>query len=497
MASEKKVLLIRPENIYSYNNYPPLNLISIGTSLKKAGFEVDIVNCAREREPLNLITQKAKDAAFIGITMVTSECCGAYNVISRVKSHLKTPVVVGGWHCTLFPEQMMENNLIDYVVVGEGEEAIFDIYSQIGDDGNSHNKLYGGRKINLDNLPLPEYDLDYRIEEFMTSYLTDRFVAFEPKPPRWLPYESSRGCPSRCTFCINTVTKNNVYRKKSAAKVIDELGYIVKKYNINHVKFIDDNFFVDINRSREIAEGIMAMKLSITWDAECRCDYFNGRMLNDDTLELFKRSGLVQLTLGIESGSQKTLDILKKDIDVEQSKYTVMKCDEHKIIARSSFMIEVPGETIYDIRETIKLINYLRKYKYFSCGVTAFRPYPKCELTQGLLQKGFLVEPKSFEEWGIKQNMELYTSCEHNKPWQVHPSYSESAAYFLNIESEVRLGQHQIKSRFLKLINAIFVRMAKTRNRLGLYQLSLDKYLYKIFLTSFYKLQQKSEKLKK
>ena len=171
-----------------------------------------------------------------------------------------------------------------------------------------------------------------------------------------------------------------------------------------------------------------------------------------------------------------------------------MKCDEHKIVARSSFMVEVPGETLHDIRETIKLINYLRKYKYFSCGVTAFRPYPKCELTEGLLQKGFLVEPKSFEEWGIKQNMELYTSCEHKKPWQIHPSYSESAAYFLNIESETRLGQHQIKNRIVKIINAIFIRIAKIRNRLGLYGFALDKYLYKIFLANFYRQQQKSER---
>ena len=78
---------------------------------------------------------------------------------------------------------------------------------------------------------------------------------------RWLPYESSRGCPSHRTFCINVVTDNRRYRKKSAGKVISEIEYIVKKYNLTHLKIIDDNFFVDIRRVREICEGIISKAL--------------------------------------------------------------------------------------------------------------------------------------------------------------------------------------------------------------------------------------------
>ena len=92
-------------------------------------------------------------------------------------------------------------------------------------------------------------------------------------------------------------------------------------------------------------------------------------MLDDETLKLCKKSGLIQLTLGIESGSPHTLKLMKKGITPEQAENAVRKCDEHKIIARSSFILEIPGETTDDIDQTISFINSLRRYPYFTCGV--------------------------------------------------------------------------------------------------------------------------------
>jgi len=491
----KKIILIKPENIFKFNNYAPLSLISVGTSLHKAGFEVQILNCSREKKILEQIARETEKAFFVGVTLLTSECSGAFNIMRWIRSCAKVPIVAGGWHCTLFPSQMAESDLVDYVVTGEGEEAILTVCDDIREHAGNRGKVFSGKHIDLDNLPMPQYDLDAGIEEFITGSLTDRFVAFLPRPPRWLPYESSRGCPSQCAFCINTVTENNKYRKKNARKVIDEVTYLVKRYGINHVKFVDDNFFVDINRSRSIAEGMIKANVNITWDAECRCDYFNDTMINDDALRLFKRAGLVQFTLGIESGSQRTLDIMKKHITVEQAKNAVAKCDAYQIVARSSFMIEVPGETYDDIKKTVSFVNYFRKYTYFACGVNTFRPYPKCELSEGLLRKGILSEPRSFEEWSQKRNMELYTSAEYKRPWQVCPSYSDNAAYFLNIESGPRLAQHQISGHIQRWINNLFIYFARVRNKFEFYSFPLDKHLFKVFFNRFYNAQEKSKKV--
>ncbi len=489
-----KILLVRPQNVYNYNNYPPLNLISIASKLKSIGYNVKIINCAFEKDSLKTINKELKDVLFVGISLLTSESPDAYRIMKYIRENSEVPVVVGGWHCTLLPEQMANCEYVDYVVAGEGEEHIVNIAEIVKSGERIGNKIFHKKILDLEALPMPDYDIDENIERFICSYLTDKLSRYVSQPMRWLPYESSRGCPSRCTFCINVVTDNTRYRKKSAEKVISEIEYIVKKYRLTHLKIIDDNFFVDIRRVREICEGIIRKGLNITWDGECRCDYFNDRMLNDETLKLCKRSGLVQLTLGIESGSPHSLKLMKKGITPEQAEFAVRKCNEYGIIARSSFMIEVPGETLNDIKQTVTFVNKQRRYPYFTCGVGTFRPYPKCELTEGLLKEGYLTEPASFAEWTNRDIIDMYTSAEYVRPWQVDGKYSESAAYYLNMESAVRLGNHQIDRRIDRIKNNIFISLARLRNKFMFYKFPVDKILYKRFFVNFYKRRQDLER---
>lgn len=483
-----KIVLIRPQNIYNYNNYPPLSLISLGSRLRSAGYTVKIIDTAFEKDHLKAIGDELDGALLAGVTLLTSEVPDTYRIVKFVKEHSNVPVVAGGWHCTLFPEQMASSSYIDYVVVGEGEEHIVKIANALQNGGTPEKAIFPKEMLDLDTLPCPEYDMDTNLERFITSTLTDKFPESVSKPIRWLPYESSRGCPSQCTFCINVVTNNNLkYRKKSALKVVDELEYIVNKFGITHVKMIEDNFFVDIRRARGICEGIIRKGIKITWDGESRCDYFNDRILNDETLDLCRRSGLVQLALGIESGSPHTLEIMKKGITPEQAEHAVMKCNEHGIFARSSFMIEVPGETSEDIKKTIMFINRLRRYPFFTCGIGTFRPYPRCELTEGLIKNGFLREPDKLEAWIDEDIIRLYTSAEYARPWQVDGKYAENVSYYINMESAVRLGNHQIPRSIDRLKNNIFIFIAKIRNRLMFYRFSIDKKIYAKFLTNFYK----------
>jgi radical SAM superfamily enzyme YgiQ (UPF0313 family) len=483
----EKIILIRPHNIYNYNNYPPLSLISLGSRLKSAGYDVKIINTAFEKDHLKAIGNELEGALLAGITLLTSEVPDTYNIVKFIKEHSNVPVVAGGWHCTLFTEQMASSRYIDYAVAGEGEEHLLNIADTLKNREKPEKNIFPKEMLDLDMLPLPEYDMDSNLERFITSTLTDKFPESVKKPIRWLPYESSRGCPSQCTFCINVVTNNMKYRKKSAPKVVDELEYIVKKFGINHVKMIEDNFFVDIKRARDICEGIIRKGIKITWDGESRCDYFNDRILNDETLDLCRRSGLVQLALGIESGSPDTLKIMKKGITPDQAENAVMKCNEHGIYARSSFMIEVPGETSEDIKKTIMFINRLRKYPFFTCGIGTFRPYPKCELTEGLIKDGFLKEPQNLESWIDEDIIRLYTSAEYARPWQIDGKYAEAVSYYINMESAVRLGNHQISDIIDKLKNNLFILFAKIRNRMMFYKFPIDKKIYAKFLTNFYK----------
>lgn len=489
-----KILLIRPQNIYHYNNYPPLNLISLGSSLQSAGYRIKIINSAFEKDHLKTIGEELDGALFAGITLLTSEIPDAYNIIKHIKENSDIPVVVGGWHCTLFPEQMANSKYVDYVVAGEGEEHLVAIADALKKGKRPNENIFQKKILNLEAVTMPDYDIDENIERFISSYLTDKLSEYVKQPMRWLPYESSRGCPSRCTFCINVVSDNTMYRKKSAEKVISEINFLAKKYELTHLKFIDDNFFVDIRRVKDICKGMIDRKLDITWDGECRCDYFNENMLNDETLELLKKSGLIQLTLGIESGSPHTLKLMRKGITPEQAEHAVMKCDRFGIIARSSFMLEIPGETLEDIKQTVCFINKLRRYRFFTCGLGTFRPYPKCELTKKLLEEGYLQEPKDLSEWTDKRMIDMYTSAEYIRPWQVNGKYSESVSYYINMESAIRLGNYQIDKKIDKIKNYIFITLAKFRNRFMFYRFPVDKILYKKFLINFYRSRQAFER---
>lgn len=489
-----KVLLIRPRNVYNYNNYPSLGLICIGSKLKSVGYDVKIINCAFETNPFEVIRKELKNTLFAGITLLTSEAPNAYQIMKFIKENSNVPVIVGGWHCTLFPQQMADCEYVDYVVSGEGEEHIVHIAEALRNGAKVNHKIFSKQILDIETLPPPEYAIDSDIEKFINNYLTDKLSEYIKQPMRWLPYESSRGCPSHCTFCINFVTDNTRYRKKGAEKVVSEIEVIVKKYNINHLKIVDDNFFVDIERVRQICAELIRKNIHITWDGECRCDYFNDLMLNDETLKLCKASGLIQLTIGVESGSTRTLAIMKKGITPEQAEYAVKRCNEYGIIARSSFMIEVPGETKDDIKQTIHFINRLRKYPYFTCGIGTFRPYPKCELTEELIKDGYLKEPGDFRDWSDRTIVDMYTSVEYRRPWQVNGKFSESVAYYLNMESAVRLGNYQIDKKIDRMKNNIFMAIAKLRNRLLFYKFPMDIKCYKSFLTGYYERRQVLEK---
>lgn len=488
-----KVLLIRPENIYDYYNYPPLSLIHLGSNLKSNGYDVKIINCGLEKDPLLSIRENLKDCLLVGITLLTSEAPGAYKVAKFIKENSVVPIVAGGWHCTLFPDQMADCEYIDYVVVGGGEEYIVEIADAIRENITIPNKIFQKRYVDLNKLPIPDYELDTNMERHITTFLTDKLGEYVFHPMRWLPYETGRGCPSQCTFCCNVVTGNTRYRKKSAEKVISEIEYIVKKYNITHLKIIDDNFFPDIRRVREICEGIIKKDLRFTWDGECRADYFRDGMLDDKTLALAKRAGLVQLTIGVESGSLRTLTIMKKGITPDQGEFAVKKCNDHGIIARCSFIIEMPGETIEDMKKTIAFVNRLRRrYPWFICGVQIFRPYPKCELTENLIKKGCLSEPRRFVNWSDNKILKIYIGGHDIRPWQIDSKYSNPAAYYQGMESGF-IKKHMLDRKVDILANRVFMNIAKIRNRTGFYRFPVDKKMYAAFQTNFYKRKRKLE----
>ncbi len=495
--TKKKIILVKPRNIYGYSTYPPLELLTIGTVLYENGYDVKIINVAAQEKYKELLLKECKDAFIVGITCYTSEIKSALEITDIIKKNFNIPIIWGGWHATLFPVQTCEDRNVDFVITNEGDHSILRLVQSLEGKGllkdvpgmiyKKDGKILINKSegyLNMEELPLIKYDL-INVSDYSGTKLTDYFSRAKNV---WLPYQSSRGCPHRCTFCINTVTDNKICRKKSARKVIEEVRSFIKKYGLTHLRIIDDNFFVDCRRVKEICEGFIENRFNITWDAECRVDYFREGQLDDKLLSLCVKSGLIELTLGCESGSQKILDFMKKDIKVEQIINCVMQCHKYKIIPRCSFMVGIPGESKEDILMTARLINKLRKIEpKMAWGVATFRPYPKSEMCEGLRKKGIFREPKKLREWIKEKYVEYYTERNYKQPWQTHPALAHNMSFFYTLAGGVLLTNQQIKSNLLKKVNSFFIKLAEKRTEHLFFRLPIDRYFYSFFHRIYYK----------
>ena len=390
---KNKVLLIRPRNIYGLNNYPSLGLIHLTTELKMRGFNPHIIDCAMHRQPHVEIIKHLHDTLLIGVTMLTSECPDAYKILTALKEVSRIPVVVGGWHPTLFPSQMICSGLVSHVITGFGDQAIVSLAEGIQRGDSTIPAVISGSGEDIAYTGRPMYGLHPAIGSLIKRPLTDIGPSsVHGRNLRWLPYQSSTGCPSRCKFCCNVVADQNKWHARTAEQTVRDMTVMAIIWWLNHIKVVDDNFFVDIERICDIDRRLSQEYHKWTWDAECRADSLGRNRISLAKLLKLKTTGLIQLTIGIESGSQKSLDLMRKGITLEQAEEAVARCNEARIYARCSFIVEVPGESSEDIELTRKFVNKLRrKYKYFTCGVQTFRPYPKCELTEELVESGQLL----------------------------------------------------------------------------------------------------------
>ena len=496
---KQKILLIRPNNYLSVCHYPPLALILIGSVLERAGYDVEIFAASNEDNYLEKIKSKVanNDLLLVGLTVLTTEVADAITISKTIKEISNVPIAWGGWHVTLFPQQCAESKFIDYAIVDEGDHSVVKLVDSLAKNQPLEHKIVTNEKhLNIEELPLPNYSLVKGIEAFITKPLGDKFQEVMDHPIRWLPYQSSRGCPSLCTFCINVVTDNRQYRSKSAGKVVDELEELINKYQISHFKILDDNFFVSKRRVKEFCELVIERKLEFTWDGECRVNYFYDGYLNDDFLQMLKKTGLVQLVIGAESGSEKTLNYLRKQIVPEQTEKAVEDLNRNDIIPDCSFIVGLPGEATEDILKTANLINRLRKYKLFLCGVHTYRPYPRSKIALQLISEGTLQEPETVEGWADEKVVGLYTYVDVYRPWIQNYKLAMNISYYQSLASGVWLLQHQIDGKLNRLINLFFRKIGEFRSKHFFFYCPIDKKVYSYFKLKMYQLSEQSDKLK-
>jgi len=411
----KKILLINSrftEETTIFNI--PISILHLGSWLVHNGYEVCLLDALHFRD-MSLLFQRIEselsDVLCVGLSVMSAQIPNALQISKFVRQcDSSIPIIWGGVHPTLYPEQTAKSEFVDFAVKGEGELILSELLGAVkqGDlqpanikglafqSGDNNVTLTPDREpLDLDELPPIEWKLIEGIEPESSLSLKE----MSELAIYGLPLITSKGCPHRCTFCINSILKTK-YRHRRTDLVLDDIKRLIA-LGVERIQFTDEDFFADRRKVRELLDGIEEGGLNFRWYASVRPDYLRPDYLgSDELLPKLKRCGCEMLGTGAESGSPRILDIIKKDINVEDTLNMARRLSQVGIKANFSFMIGLPGEEENDYKQTLKLIEEIIKidYSFFILGPQIYRPYPGSQLYLECLRQG-LRAPTTIDEW--------------------------------------------------------------------------------------------------
>ena len=333
----------------------PISLMVIAGYLEKHGVDTKIIDEMSGDNTKEKLRNFNPD--IVGISAMTMFANEAYRIADLVHKEFDSLVVIGGAHATALPTEVQQH--ADIVVIGEGERAML----EIAEGKIKHGIVQRPIIKDIDEVPMPArhlIDMEYYLK------FKNQIPAINVRTGEMI---TSRGCPFRCIFCHNSKRKIPV-RFNSVERVMDEIRHLVDTYGIKGISFRDDNFTMSKKRVQKICEQIS--KFNLVWECQTRAD-----MVDLKTLRLMKEVGCVQIGFGFESGSQRILDILKKEITVEQNRKVIELCKQAGIRVRGCFMIGNPTETYEEVMETFNFIDET-DIDFVSLFITT--PYPNTEL---------------------------------------------------------------------------------------------------------------------
>jgi len=307
-----------------------------------------------------------KQPGVIGISFMSCDFNAANKAIDCIKEvSTDCKIVVGGVHPSVATEEVAANNRIDYIIVGEGEISFAKLLNDIENDSNS-SRIIIGEKPDLNELPFEDREL----YDYNTSIKFTNFPGFYKAP--MVSMVASRGCPFNCAFCAphaKTIFGPKV-RYQSVDNVIQEIGELYEKYKFKSLAFYDYSFFLNKDWMHEFCDKFDKIGFKTQIWANCRADLICS---NEKGIKRLKDIGLRMIAIGMESGSQKILDFLKKGTTVEQNIRAAQICKNNGIAVRGLFMLGIPTETKEDVRATINLIRKIQPDIY---SFSYFTPMP-------------------------------------------------------------------------------------------------------------------------
>ena len=391
----------------------PVSLLYLGGMLESKGVPVRIMDgqCDDLSEGAILRAIEEMKPIAIGITMLTPTSFDAHKLAAIVKKHYPNLwVLAGGTHPTVLPEETMEDRNIDVIAISEAEHTMMDIYEVLinGGDRSALKNIPGiwyrdGEEVvktpdrplfsDLDKLPLPMW---HGVKMNLYHQVPDSTFA---RPIRVMM--SSRGCPFKCIFCSARQVSGFKYRAHSADRVVEEMEILIQKYNARQIIFLDDNFIISKKRVFEICEKMMqkGYHKKVVWTAAGRADE-----VTEPLLKAMKDAGCVMISYGIESGSPRLLELMKKGEKKEHIEKAVAMARKAGLKTRGTLILGFPTETR---EESLETIDFAKKLGLHFAKFSLATPYPGTALYNIALERG-LISSKDWSRFNSQAGYSTY-----------------------------------------------------------------------------------------
>ena len=372
-------------------SWAPLSLATIAAVLREAGFDVGLMDCSNDGVSVEQLKSEIKERG-AGIVIVNTSTTSIVSdlqiaeVAREVDENIK--VVFFGVHPSALAEEVFgENGNVKFIVRGEPEYTLRDFALAVrdggalgevkglvwrGDDGGIVYNEERGFIEDLDELPYPAWDL-VNIEGYRLPITNRPFLLVSP----------GRGCPYPCKFCAASVYYGAKPRLKSWEKVVAEIKHVRETYGINDFLFWSESSVHNRGQIYDIAEGLWREVPGVKWACSGRVD-----AVDEELLRTMKTGGCWMISYGVEAGTQRVLDLMKKNVKIEDIEEAVRITKKVGIEVTGHIILGYPGERREDVLETIKLVKRLDlDYIQVYCCV----PFPGTELYEEAKGAGQLV----------------------------------------------------------------------------------------------------------
>lgn len=406
----------------SDSTVPPLGLLYNAASLLKVGYQVYVFDPFFNN---SVFIERLKELKpdLIGFSILTSSYATAKGLIAIIRKVLpKAVLCAGGVHVTSMPGETLKDLDLDFIILGEGELTIVESANCLknnksleGVKGVYYKDSAGSIRKNdarpfiadLDSVPYPAWNLlpmeKYLIPPgYIRSYYSKRnLVVF-----------LTRGCPFNCIYCSSNVTFGRQIRFPSVAYAIEGLERLIKSYGIDSFYFFDDTLTINKKWVQDFCSLKLKKGIKLKWGCQSRVD-----TITEDIIRMMSEAGCLQIDFGVESGSQKVLDAIKKGTTTEDAERAFTLCRKFKIRPYASIMVGNPEEEEEDVFLTAKLLKRIRPV-YTSVCYT--QPMPGSRLYTLALENEWFVNDKSYSsaDWDFRKTIEPLMTIKLNKKRQ-------------------------------------------------------------------------------